>query len=182
MPPHLIKVKHQVKLTHVPEKRIQHLDEKVYSLEVRELVVVRVDAGAEEEPGIPPVNYLGGVAELDEVGLVLLVAGGDEAVDLVGRKGELGDGSRMGCWGAWEGGGAWGGGSRTSPFNLTFSSSCYRRSSVFVNEAINVKGDSRCMAHTTSQGGSCPWAEAHQPLFPRYVRRHDCNGLTVGFV
>jgi hypothetical protein len=48
----------------------------VDGLEVGELVVVGVDARAEEEPRIPPVDDLV-VAELDEVGLVLLVAGGD---------------------------------------------------------------------------------------------------------
>ena len=51
-------------------------------LEVGELVVVGVDAGAEEQAGVPPINYLV-VAELDEVGLVLLVARRYEAVDLV---------------------------------------------------------------------------------------------------
>ncbi len=43
-------------------------------LEVGELVVVGVDAGAEEEAGVAPVDDLV-VAELDKVGLVLLVAG-----------------------------------------------------------------------------------------------------------
>lgn len=46
-----------------------------------ELVVVCVDAGAEEEPCVAAVDNLV-VAELDEVGLVFLVSGGDEAVDL----------------------------------------------------------------------------------------------------
>lgn len=50
-------------------------------LEVGELVVVCVDAGAEEEAGVAAVDDLV-VAELDKVGLVLLVARGDEAVDL----------------------------------------------------------------------------------------------------
>jgi hypothetical protein len=56
-------------------------------LEVGELVVVGVDARAEEEPRVAPVDELV-VAELDEVGLVLLVAGGDEAVDLRERQGK----------------------------------------------------------------------------------------------
>ena len=51
--------------------------------EVRELVVVGVDADAEEEARVPPVDDLER-AELDEVGLVLLVAGRDEPVDLSG--------------------------------------------------------------------------------------------------
>ena len=49
-------------------------------LEVSQLVVVRVDAGAEEEPRVAPVDDLH-AAELDEVGLVLLVARRDQAVD-----------------------------------------------------------------------------------------------------
>jgi hypothetical protein len=56
-------------------------------LEVGELVVVGVDARAEEEPRVAPVDELV-VAELDEVGLVLLVAGGYEAVDLRERQGK----------------------------------------------------------------------------------------------
>ena len=50
-------------------------------LQIREFVVVGVDADAEEEPRVPPVDDFK-VAEFDEVGLVFLVAGGDEAVDL----------------------------------------------------------------------------------------------------
>ncbi len=50
-------------------------------LEIRQLVVVCVDADAEEEAGVAPVDDFQG-AEFDKVGLVLLVAGGDEAVDL----------------------------------------------------------------------------------------------------
>ena len=49
-------------------------------LEVGELVIVCVDAGAEEEARVAAVDDLV-VAELDKVGLVLLVAGGHEAVD-----------------------------------------------------------------------------------------------------
>lgn len=44
------------------------------------LVVVCVDAGAEEEAGVAAVDDLV-IAELDKVGLVLLVARGDKAVD-----------------------------------------------------------------------------------------------------
>lgn len=50
-------------------------------LEVRELVVVGVDADAEEEARVPPVDDLER-AELDEVGLVLLVPRRDEPVHL----------------------------------------------------------------------------------------------------
>ena len=77
----LIKVKHQIQLTHIPEELVQDFDKEVYGLEVSEFIVVGVDAGAEEEARVAPVDYLGGAAELDEVGLVLLVARGDEAVD-----------------------------------------------------------------------------------------------------
>lgn len=69
-------------------------------LEVGELVVVGVDAGAEEEPRVPPVDDLV-VAEFDEVALVLLVARRYEAVDLrsgsvqyVGRLDGRMDGTR----------------------------------------------------------------------------------------
>ena len=83
---HLVEVKHEVELADVAEEGVEHLDEEVDGLEVGELVVVGVDARAEEEPRVPPVDELV-VAELDEVGLVLLVARGDEAVDL-GRWGQ----------------------------------------------------------------------------------------------
>lgn len=50
-------------------------------LQIRELVIVGVDAHAEEQPRVSPIYDLRG-AELDEVGLMLLVSGRDEAVDL----------------------------------------------------------------------------------------------------
>lgn len=78
---HLVKVEDEVQLAHVAEEGVQHLDEEVDGFEVRQLVVVGVDARAEEEAGVAAVDDLVG-AELDEVGLVLLVAGGYEAVDL----------------------------------------------------------------------------------------------------
>ncbi len=53
------------------------------SLQVRQLIIVRVNARAEEETCVPPVHDLV-IAELDEVALVLLVAGCDEAMDLKG--------------------------------------------------------------------------------------------------
>jgi hypothetical protein len=53
----------------------------VNGLQVRQLVIVRIDARAEEEACVPPVDDLV-IAELDEVALVLLVAGRNEAVDL----------------------------------------------------------------------------------------------------
>lgn len=77
---HLVKVEDEVELADVSEEGIEDLDEEVDGLEKSQLVVVCVDAGAEEEPCVAAVDDLV-VAELDEVGLVLLVAGGDEAVD-----------------------------------------------------------------------------------------------------
>jgi hypothetical protein len=78
---YLIKIEHQVQLAHIPKKAIQHLHKEMYGLQVRKLVIVRVDARTEEESCVAPVDDLV-VAELDEVGLVFLVSGGDEAVDL----------------------------------------------------------------------------------------------------
>ena len=79
---HLVKVKDEIELAHVPEKGIEHLDKEVNRLQIGELVVVRVDARAKEEAGVAAVDDLGPLAELDEVGLVFLIAWGDEAVDL----------------------------------------------------------------------------------------------------
>lgn len=89
---HLVKVEHQVQLAHVAEEGVEHLDEEVDRLEVGELVVVGVDTRAKEEPCVPPVDDLV-VAELDEVGLVFLIAWGDESVDL-DRKGSV-EGPRL---------------------------------------------------------------------------------------
>lgn len=77
----LVEVEDEVELADVAEEGVEDLDEEVDGLEVGELVVVCVDAGAEEEAGVAAVDDLV-VAELDKVGLVLLVAGGDKAVDL----------------------------------------------------------------------------------------------------
>jgi len=32
---HLVEVKHQIQLTNIPKERIQHLDEKMYRLQIR---------------------------------------------------------------------------------------------------------------------------------------------------
>lgn len=77
---HLVKVEDEVELADVAEERIEHLYEEVDGLKEGELVVVCVDAGAEEEAGVAAVDDLV-VAEFDKVGLVLLVARSDEAVD-----------------------------------------------------------------------------------------------------
>ena len=55
----------------------------MYRFKIRQLVIVCIDARAEEQACVPPVYDLRHVAELDEVGLVLLVARGYEAMDLV---------------------------------------------------------------------------------------------------
>ncbi len=78
---HLVEVKNQVQLAHVPEEAIQDLDEEVNCLQIRQLIVIRIHTGAEEEPCIAPVDNLV-IAELNEVGLVFLVSGRDKAVDL----------------------------------------------------------------------------------------------------
>lgn len=81
----LVEVEDEVELADIAEEGVEDLDEEVDGLEVGQLVVVGVDAGAEEEAGVAAVDDLV-VAELDEVGLVLLVAGGYEAVDLRRRE------------------------------------------------------------------------------------------------
>lgn len=53
----------------------------MYRLQIRQLIIIRIDARAEEESSIASVNDFGGAAEFDKVGLVFLVAGCDEAVD-----------------------------------------------------------------------------------------------------
>lgn len=55
----------------------------MYSLQISQFVVVGVYADAEEEAGVAAVDDLCARSELDEVGLVFLVSGGYEAVDLV---------------------------------------------------------------------------------------------------
>lgn len=69
----LVEVEDEIELADVTEKGVEDLDEEVDGLEVGELVIVGVDAGAEEETRVPAVYDLV-VAELDEVGLVFLVA------------------------------------------------------------------------------------------------------------
>lgn len=52
----------------------------MYGLQIRKLVIVRIHTYAEEEPRVAAVDDARG-AELDEVRLVLLVSGRDQAVD-----------------------------------------------------------------------------------------------------
>jgi hypothetical protein len=79
---YLIKVEHQVQLAHIAKELIQHFHKEMYRFQVCELIVVGVYARAEEQSGIAAVDDFRGAAELDEVGLVFLVARRDEAVDL----------------------------------------------------------------------------------------------------
>lgn len=78
---HFVKVEDEVEFADVAEEGVEDLDEEVDGLEVGELVVIRVDARAEEEAGVAAVDDLV-VSELDKVGLVLLVARRHEAVYL----------------------------------------------------------------------------------------------------
>lgn len=54
----------------------------MYSLQICQFIIVCIDARAKEQPRIPSIYYLGHVAEFNEVGLVFLVPGRNEAVDL----------------------------------------------------------------------------------------------------
>jgi hypothetical protein len=56
---------------------IQHFDKEMDGFEICELVVVCIDADAEEQSGVSAVYDLGAAAELDEIGLVFLIARGD---------------------------------------------------------------------------------------------------------
>lgn len=118
----------------------------MYRFQVRQLVVIRIYAGAEEQACVAPVDDLI-VTELNEVGLVFLVSGRDKAVDLFfsvsyrdSIEGE-GIGRREVARIASEGGQErrevhcrkgrglewvmYGMAPHTSPFNLIFSSSLY---------------------------------------------------------
>ena len=79
---HLVEVENQIQLTDIPEELVQHLDEEMDGFQVRQLVVIGVDADTEEQPRVSAVDDLGAAAELDEIGLVFLVSGCDEAMDL----------------------------------------------------------------------------------------------------
>jgi len=99
----LVEVEDEIQLANIAEELVQHFDEEMYSLEIGEFVVVRVDTDTEEQARVPPVDNLRGRqvlahkrlivggrcrragcrSELDEVGLVFLIAGSDETVDLM---------------------------------------------------------------------------------------------------
>jgi len=71
----LVKIENQVELAHVAEEGVQDLNKEVDGFEVSELVVVGVDADAEEEASVAAVDDLV-VSELNKVGLVLLIPRG----------------------------------------------------------------------------------------------------------
>lgn len=52
----LIKIKDQIQLADIPKKRIEDFNKEVDGFEVSELVIVGVDADAEEKPGIAAVD------------------------------------------------------------------------------------------------------------------------------
>ena len=85
---HAVEVKNDVELTNVGKVAVQKLHEQVDGLQVAELVVGNVHGDGEEQTGVSAVDELvGGI--FDEVG-VLLIAGGDEPVDLGFYPGLLG--------------------------------------------------------------------------------------------
>jgi hypothetical protein len=55
---HLVEVEDQIQLADIAEELIQHFHEEVNRLKIREFVVVRIYARAEEEPSIPAVDDL----------------------------------------------------------------------------------------------------------------------------
>jgi len=77
----LVKVKDQIQLAHVSKERVEHFDKEVQHLEVCQLIIIRVDAGAEKEPRVPSVHNLV-IPVLDKVGLVLLVPRRNQSVHL----------------------------------------------------------------------------------------------------
>jgi hypothetical protein len=76
----LVKVKHQIQLTNIPEERIQHLYEEMNSLQIRQFVIRCIYCRTKEKTRISPIHHLQG-PELDKVRLVLLVSRCDQSVD-----------------------------------------------------------------------------------------------------
>lgn len=78
---YLVEVEYQIQFAHVPKERVQHLDKEMNGFQVCKLIIIRVDAGAEEQPCVPTIHDLGRIPELDEVGLVLLITRRNQTVD-----------------------------------------------------------------------------------------------------
>lgn len=93
---YLVKVEDQIQLANIPKEGIQHLYKEMYCLQICQLIIIRIHTGTEEETRIAAVDDLRGIPELDEVGLVLLISRGDEAMDLVGCC-ELSLNGKAGC-------------------------------------------------------------------------------------
>ena len=58
----------------------------MYCLQIRQLVIICIDTNTKEQACVAPINYFRTPPELYEVGLIFLVSGGDEAVDLSGLE------------------------------------------------------------------------------------------------
>ena len=71
----------RTKLADIAKKAVKHLHEEVDGLQIAQLIVIGVDADAEEEASVTAVDDFEVVPEFNEVGLVFLVAWGDKAVD-----------------------------------------------------------------------------------------------------
>jgi hypothetical protein len=56
----LVEVEHEIQFADIPEELVEHFDEEVDRLEVRELIVIGVDTDTEEQPRVAPVDDLRG--------------------------------------------------------------------------------------------------------------------------
>lgn len=54
-----MKVEDEIKLAHIPEIPVQHLDISMHNLQRQELVVARRDGTDEEERSVSPIDDLG---------------------------------------------------------------------------------------------------------------------------
>lgn len=79
--PYLVKVENKIQFADVSKEAVQDLDKKVYSLQVCQLIVIGIDADAKEKARVSPVNNLQRT-KFNEIGLMFLVSGCDQTVDL----------------------------------------------------------------------------------------------------
>lgn len=63
---YLPEVEDEIKLADIAKECIKDLDKEMYSLKVRQLVVIRIDAGTEKQTSIASVDNLE-IEELSEV-------------------------------------------------------------------------------------------------------------------
>lgn len=54
----LVEIKHQIQLANIAEELIQDFHKEMYSLQISQLVIVGVNASAEEQARVAPVDYL----------------------------------------------------------------------------------------------------------------------------